>query len=263
MAKTEGRRSMVDAIELLKEDHKNVNHLFAELEKLKGARRQQTGARILEQLEVHTQIEEEIFYPAIRELPDEKAQEMVKEAYEEHRLAKDVIGELKGREPDEEMYDAQFKVLRENIEHHVEEEEENEMFPHIRPLMRDQLTVLGTRMQARKRELQKSPGSVTETLRGLMNRAYEAVAGSEGKPKRKAKRASAAETKAARRLTRARRSASAKRKTAKKSAGRVRAAAKAVARKRPSAKPKSSAAQPKRLRGRTRRAGRRVASRKR
>ena len=248
----------MDAITLLKEDHKNVNHLFAELEK--GARKGDTGARILEQLEVHTRIEEEIFYPAVREVADEKAQEMIKEAYEEHRLAKDLIGELKGREPGEEMYDAQFKVLRENIEHHVEEEE-NEMFPHIRPLMRDQLTVLGTRMQARKRELRKSSGSVTETLRGLMNRAYEAVAGSEDKPKRKAKRSTPAQAKAARRLTRARRSASAKRKIAKKSASRVRAAAKTVARKRPAKK--STAAQPKRLRTTARRAGRRVASSKR
>ena len=252
----------MDAITLLKEDHKNVNRLFRELDGQKGARKAQTGTRILNELEVHTQIEEEIFYPTLRELPDEKAQEMVKEAYEEHRLAKDVISELKRREPGDEMYDPQFKVLRESIEHHVEEEE-NEMFPHIRPLMRDQLTVLGTRMQARKRELQKGSGSVTATLRGLMNRAYEAVAGPDEKPKRKAKRATPTKTKAARRVTRARRSASAKvssaKKSVKKSATRVRSAAKAVARKRPSTK----SAAPKRVRGgEARRAGRRVASRK-
>lgn len=253
----------MDAIALLKADHKKVSQLFRQLEGQKGARKGQIGTRILNELEVHTQIEEEIFYPSIRELADEKAHDMVNEAYEEHRLAKDLISELKGREPAEDMYDAQFKVLRENIEHHVEEEE-NEMFPHIRPLMRDQLPELGARMQARKRELQKTSGSVTGALRGLMTRAYEAVAGPETPGRRSPKRSSrpAKKRNAARSAGRTRNAATkAKRAAAKtkslKKSTRGRAVARA-GRKRTATK---SSAQAKR--GQARRSTRRVAARKR
>lgn len=242
----------MDAISLLKKDHDTVEELFGQLEKKTGARKGETGTRILNELEVHTQIEEEIFYPAVREVADEKAQEMVNEAFEEHRLAKDLIGELKRRIPAEEMYDAQFKVLRENVEHHVQEEE-NEMFPHIRPLMRDRLSEMGTRMQARKRELKKASGSIGGTLRGLMNRAYEAVAGPET-PKRKPKTTSRAtsQKKAARRP---RKSAAAK---AKRTGAKIK---KAATRSRTSTKTSAQAKRPRR--GQARRAVRRVASRKR
>lgn len=249
----------MDAIRLLKDDHQTVNRLFQELEReTADARKRQIGTRILDELEVHTQIEEEIFYPAVRELPDEKAHDMINEAYEEHRLAKDLIGELRGREPHEDMFDAQFKVLKENIEHHVQEEE-GEMFPHIRPLMKDRLAEIGANMQRRKRELQSPPTSVTGTIRGLMTRAYEAVAGSE--PARSgAKKRAGAKAKGARTAARARKSSrtgktgatSAKRTGSKKRAATKRAkrggtaAARMVAKSARSARSNKSARNSKR-----------------
>ena len=142
-----------DAIQLLKADHREVEGMFSQFEKTNGMF---TKAKLAEQiclaLKVHTQIEEEIFYPAARDaLSDE---EMVDEAVVEHAAAKDLIAEIEAMEPGEDLFDAKVKVLSEQIEHHVEEEEK-EMFPKLQKTDMD-MRALGLRMAERKMELMSS-----------------------------------------------------------------------------------------------------------
>jgi iron-sulfur cluster repair protein YtfE (RIC family) len=106
--------------------------------------------KITTALKLHTQIEEEIFYPAVREASDE-LEDKVDEAVVEHASAKDLIAQLDEMDPDEELYDAKVKVLSEQIEHHVEEEEKD-MFPKVKKMGLD-LAALGQEMAARKDEL--------------------------------------------------------------------------------------------------------------
>ena len=142
-----------DAIKLLKEDHKLVKEKLEQLEKSSGARRRKLLTQITKELEVHTTIEEEIFYPAYREAAKKKDdQTMFYEAIHEHRHAKMALGESGEGENNEELK-AKAKVLKELVEHHAEEEEK-EMFPRAKEVLdKDELKELGARMQARKAEL--------------------------------------------------------------------------------------------------------------
>ena len=100
---------------------------------------------------LHERIEEEIFYPALKEHP--KAKDIVLEAYEEHNVVDDIMGELEATDVTDETWAAKFKVMKENIEHHIEEEE-GEMFKQARSVFdADELQALGDRMAARKAEL--------------------------------------------------------------------------------------------------------------
>ena len=117
-----------DAIELLIADHRNVEKLFKKYEKLAEDggtynEREALAATICAELTVHAQVEEEIFYPAARDILDE--QDLVDEAIVEHATAKDLIAQLADMSPDDDLYDAKVKVLSELIEHHVEEEIRN------------------------------------------------------------------------------------------------------------------------------------------
>ena len=117
MAETE----KLDAIALLKKDHRTVEELFDHFEKASGdGRKQKLAEQICLELSVHAQIEEEIFYPACEGKVEE---DLLKESYVEHDGAKVLIGEILGGGPDDEFYDSKVKVLGEEIEHHVEEEE--------------------------------------------------------------------------------------------------------------------------------------------
>jgi hypothetical protein len=141
----------MDAIALLKADHRKVEELFAAYETAKGAERKQKLVRqICTELTVHTIIEEEIFYPACKGAIE---QDLLEEAYVEHDGAKVLIAELLGSEPSEEFYDAKVKVLSEQIEHHVEEEEKRSegMFAQARAAGLD-MDALGDQMKARKQE---------------------------------------------------------------------------------------------------------------
>ena len=111
----------LDAVALLKQDHRKVEELFAQFEKASGDdRKQKLAEKICLELSVHATIEEEIFYPAC----DGKVEEdLLKEAYVEHDGAKLLIAEILAGEPSDEFYDSKVKVLQEQIEHHVEEEE--------------------------------------------------------------------------------------------------------------------------------------------
>ena len=139
-----------DAIALLKADHEAVSQLFAEYEKTRSVpNKKALVAQICTALSVHAQIEEEIFYPAVKAALKDKL--LVPEASVEHAGVKDLIAQLKGVEPDGEMYDARVKVLSEYVKHHVKEEQ-NEMFPKARASSLD-IVELGARMAARKDDL--------------------------------------------------------------------------------------------------------------
>ena len=137
------------ATDLLKKQHKEVKALFKKIEKTENAReRRQLMEQISQQLELHTQIEEEIFYPAVRE-SGKKAEEMIDEAYEEHHVVKLVLQELPQVDPEDERFEAKMTVLSELVQHHVEEEE-SEMFKIAeKGLGKERLTELGDEMAQR------------------------------------------------------------------------------------------------------------------
>lgn len=146
-----------DATQLLEQDHDKVRDLLAQLEKSTSraaAKREQLFRKIAEEMEIHATIEEEIFYPAYHEAA--KTQEETKlffEAAEEHALVKEVLAKLEGGDPRSEVFAAQCKVLKDLIEHHAEEEED-EMFPKARKLLgKERLQELGEELQMRKEEL--------------------------------------------------------------------------------------------------------------
>jgi len=141
-----------DAIALLKADHRQVEEWFEQFESTRSAdRKKKLAGQICQALEVHTEIEEEIFYPAFLEATEEE--DIHHEAEIEHQSAKKLIAEIEGSGPDDDYYDAKVKVLSEMIKHHVNEEEKRDgMFAKARQSDLD-LKELGTQLAARKQEL--------------------------------------------------------------------------------------------------------------
>lgn len=142
----------MDAIALLKKDHRTVEDLFADFAQASGeASKEKLAHKICLELSVHAQIEEEIFYPACEGKVDEA---LLKESYVEHDGAKVMIAEILGGGPSDEFYDSKVKVLSEEIEHHVEEEERRMkgLFAQARKAGLD-MDALGEQMAARKAEL--------------------------------------------------------------------------------------------------------------
>jgi hemerythrin superfamily protein len=139
-----------DAIALLKEDHRTVEKLFKDFETAKGeGRKQKLAQQICLELSVHAQIEEELFYPACEGKIEE---DLLKEAYVEHDAAKILIAQIEsGDGESDDFFDAKVKVLSEEIEHHIEEEE-GDLFKQVRAADID-LKALGEQMVARKQEL--------------------------------------------------------------------------------------------------------------
>jgi len=141
-----------DAIALLKQDHRTVEELFERFTSASGAeRKRKLAEEICLELSVHAQIEEEIFYPACEGKVDE---DLLKESYVEHDGAKVLIAEIMNGGPDDDYYDAKVKVLREEIEHHVEEEEKRleGLFAQARKAELD-MDALGAELAARKQQL--------------------------------------------------------------------------------------------------------------
>ena len=140
----------LEAIALLRADHKAVDALFAEYEKARApSKKKQLVSKICTELSVHAQVEEEIFYPAVKLALKDK--ELVPEAIVEQATMKDLIAQVEGVEPDGEMFDAKIKVLSEYVKHHVKEEH-TEMFPKAKATRLDMLE-LGARIAERKKVL--------------------------------------------------------------------------------------------------------------
>lgn len=152
-----------DATVLLRADHKRVSALFEAYESTRSAKKKQgLVAQICNELSVHAQVEEEIFYPAVKAALKDK--ELVPEAQVEHQSLKDLIAQVKDKTPDGEMFDAKIKVMSEYVKHHVKEEQ-NEMFVRAKKTRLD-MQQLGEQIAARKQELMDDPsqleGSQTE-----------------------------------------------------------------------------------------------------
>src|SRR4051812_32837516 len=143
----------MDAVKLLKDDHKKVKDLFRQFEKARSDDRKKAIAEeVFHELEVHAAIEEEMFYPAAKEKADKEGKELVAEAVEEHHVVKVLIGELQQMREVNEQFEAKFTVLIENVEHHIEEEEK-EMLPDAKKALGDEIEALGDRMERRKSQL--------------------------------------------------------------------------------------------------------------
>jgi len=140
----------LEAIALLRADHKAVDALFAEYEKARApSKKKMLVSKICTELSVHAQVEEEIFYPAVKQALKDK--ELVPEAIVEQATMRDLIAQVEGVEPDGEMFDAKIKVLSEYVKHHVKEEH-TEMFPKAKATRLD-MVELGGRIAERKKVL--------------------------------------------------------------------------------------------------------------
>ena len=147
------------AIELLMSDHRKVEELFDRFEQEKEAdegTRREIAQQICNELTIHAQVEEELFYPWLRENLDDEDMEMVEEAQVEHNSAKELIAQLESASEIDEQYNAKVKVLGEYIKHHVNEEE-NEIFPKVSD-EQEELDELGQEMSSRKGELKEEMG---------------------------------------------------------------------------------------------------------
>jgi hemerythrin-like domain-containing protein len=152
-SKTASQASSTNAIELLKKDHQEVLAMFDDFEKIKDKKdddlKHELVERICTELTIHSQIEEELFYPALRDAFDD--QSLLDEAEVEHTMASMLISELESMEPGDDLYDAKVTVLGEYVRHHIDEEQE-QMFPKARKAGVD-LEELGLELFERKDEL--------------------------------------------------------------------------------------------------------------
>ena len=147
----------MNAFQLLKEDHQKVSGLFQQIEpttERAEKTRTELFAQLKQELDIHARIEEAIFYPSIKRAAETR--EVVLEGFEEHHVIKMLLKELEAIPVDTEQWTAKIKVLQENVEHHVEEEE-GEMFTGARKVLSsEQIEALGARMEAAKKEQKKA-----------------------------------------------------------------------------------------------------------
>jgi hemerythrin superfamily protein len=155
-------RAEKDACDLLDADHKAVKKMFKEYEELTSSRsrsaaqkKKDLAMQICQELTVHAQVEEEIFYPAMREAL--KDTDLIDEAAVEHQTAKDLIAQIQGAGEPDEMFDAKVKVLGEYIDHHVKEER-GEIFPKARAAKKLDLMAMREELETRKEELMSEMG---------------------------------------------------------------------------------------------------------
>ncbi len=147
----------MDAFELLKQDHKTVSGIFEKLEPTteRGVKtREELFTQLKQELDVHARIEEEILYPVLKEAKE--TEDITLEAFEEHHVIKQLLAELEAMPKDDESWGAKLKVLQENVEHHVEEEE-GEMFKDARKVLSQaQIDDIGVRLEAAKQQQKKA-----------------------------------------------------------------------------------------------------------
>ncbi|MGH2773018.1 MAG: hemerythrin domain-containing protein [Actinomycetota bacterium] len=150
----------MNALDLLEKDHREVEKMLEELDKttVRGIKTRQEGlAKLKAELTVHETIEEEILYPALKENP--KSKEVALEGFEEHHVVDMVMAEIEATPVDDETWGAKFSVMKENITHHIEEEE-GEMFKKARQIFsKVELEEMGSVMEERKESLQKLQGA--------------------------------------------------------------------------------------------------------
>ncbi len=147
----------IDAVKLLKQDHREVEDLFEQFEAAEQDEQGEIAERVCQLLTVHATIEEELLYPAAKEAFEaEEDDDLVNEAEVEHATAKDLIAKIEAMAPQDESFKATVKVLSEYIKHHVKEEE-TEMFPKLKETDVD-LKALGTQLYERKIELMEELG---------------------------------------------------------------------------------------------------------
>ena len=179
---------MPKPMEMLHEDHEKVKQLFEQFEETESEEKKELVTKVIQELEIHTTLEEEIFYPAARQALEENSEdtETMDEAWEEHHVVKLIISELKKMRPNDEHYDAKFKVMAESVKHHIEEEE-GELFPKLEGNPDDEK--LGEKMMERKEKLEQHPPSSRTRATGSRSRT---AAGSRGKRRQTAGRKRAA-----------------------------------------------------------------------
>jgi len=171
--KTSRKTKGIDAIALLKADHREVEKLFGQFEKAKAAdRKRAIVGKVCAALTVHAKIEEEIFYPQARAALSRKGDDLLDEAEVEHEGIKRLVAELKDADPGHDLYDARVTVLSEYVKHHVKEEE-SDLFPKVRKSDLDAEKV-GAELAARKEALSGKPVEVPPTL---LQRGLRAVTG--------------------------------------------------------------------------------------
>lgn len=165
MAKARTKSEEQNAIDMLLEDHKQVQKMFKDFEKLdredtEACQELVTTACIA--LKVHSMLEKELFYPAVRDQVDkEEDEDLLNEAEVEHQTVDQLIETIEGMDPGDAMYAAHFTVLSEYVKHHVQEEEK-EMFPRVKKMKSLDLDALGEEMKSRKQELMAEFGGVED-----------------------------------------------------------------------------------------------------
>jgi len=204
----------MDAFTLLKADHQKVAELFERLEAASGKRKLDVFEQIKSELQLHTHIEEKIFYPAL-EKPAE-THDLTLEAYEEHAMVKKLLQELSGARTADEDWQAKAKVLQENVEHHVDEEE-NELFDKAGDaLSEEEIEELGERMEAEKARVQGGTARRTSARKSGAKKSASTKKG--GKKKSGSKGSKKSSKKAGKSSKSSKSSGSKKRSRSKKSA---------------------------------------------
>ena len=152
----------MNPVQMLKDDHQRVRQLFQQFRQTNDQdRQQQIADQVLTELDVHAAIEEEIFYPAMRQQAGGgEERRMLEEAYEEHAQAKTLIQQLRGMQTSDPQFSTLMQELQQDVEHHVQEEE-TEMLPKAEQELSDQMDRLGQEMQARKQQLMGAMGQTT------------------------------------------------------------------------------------------------------
>jgi iron-sulfur cluster repair protein YtfE (RIC family) len=150
----------MDAFELLKTDHEKVSQLFKEIESASGQAKRGLFTRLKNELDIHAHIEEKVLYPALENT--EEARDITLEAYEEHKVVKDLLAELAQGGPINDEWDAKLTVLKENVEHHVEEEEGDLFSKARKALSEEEIDRIGAELEAEKA---KAQGATVKTSR--------------------------------------------------------------------------------------------------
>ena len=181
----------MDAFNLLKTDHRKVEDLFSELESASGQAKMRVFEQIKTELELHTHIEETIFYPALEE--PKQTHELTLEAYEEHDVVKKLLQQLSRAKSPTDEWEAQAKVLQENVEHHVEEEE-NELFKKAKAVLsEDDIETLGEQMESEKQRQQRTGSKAASGKKSAKKSASKSQSASRA-PKRMPARKSASKS---------------------------------------------------------------------